>query len=294
MPDPRWLLMPGLRPLRFRVAWSLVSALALPLRLNAQADSDPRPLATRDTITLTLGLRFPTDLPVPGDLRGPFLSLARSIALEFQSPRPWRLPLWPGTYTADTIPWLRPESAGLAIGAEGDLVFRLSKTGQVEAAECTAPRGAPGLGEALTEALRRADSLGELSVPDLTGRTIRDTTVVLEVGSSLESTLGLVPIARLRLPALKADAPPILVAIRSPEYPADLAQRGLGGGVIAQYVIDEKGCADLETLEFLLSDDARLSRAVLEALKTARFHPAAAHGTPVRFLVRQSFHFRTR
>ena len=286
--------MPGLRPLRLLAAFSLVSALALPQRLSAQGDSGSRQLGTRDTLTLTLGLRFPTDLPVADNLRGAFLSLARSIALEFQSPRPWRLPLWPGTYVADTIPWLSPESAGLAIGAEGYLVFRLSNTGHVEAAEFTARRGAPGLGEALTQALRRADSLGALSFPDLTGRTIRDTTVVLQVGSSLESTLGLVPIARLRLAALKADTPPRPDGRPSLRYPSDLAQNGLGGGVIAQYVIDEKGRADLQTVEILLSDDARLSRAVIESLKGARFHPAAAHGTPVRFLVQQRFYFRSR
>src|ERR1044071_6747831 len=104
--------MPRLRPPRLLVALSLVSALALPQCLSAQADSGSRQVETRDTIALTLGLRFPTDLPVADDLRGAFLSLARSIALEFQSPKPWRLPLWPGTYSADTIHWLRPGSAG--------------------------------------------------------------------------------------------------------------------------------------------------------------------------------------
>jgi hypothetical protein len=87
------------------------------------------------------------------------------------------------------------------------------------------------------------------------------------------------------------------VAVRSqlsaaPAYPLDLLAKHIEGGVIARYVVDTTGFADLESLEVLQSTNDGFLKAVRDALPYMRFSPAKIGKRKVRQLVEQPFTFR--
>src|SRR6266542_4171491 len=109
---------------------SALSLTALPQPVQAQQDSLAA-AAVPDTLSLIVGLRVPDELHIPDNLHGDYLLLARSIASAFRSPKPFRLPLWPGTHLGAAAPWLTTSGESVGLGLEGYLVFRLSKQGHL-------------------------------------------------------------------------------------------------------------------------------------------------------------------
>ena len=79
-----------------------------------------------------------------------------------------------------------------------------------------------------------------------------------------------------------------------PRYPESLRAARVEGKVLAQFVVDLEGRADLSTFRVLESAHARFTDAVREAVRTMRFHPAEVGGTPVRQLVQMPFVFALR
>jgi protein TonB len=79
-----------------------------------------------------------------------------------------------------------------------------------------------------------------------------------------------------------------------PRYPESLRAARIEGKVLAQFVVDLEGRADLATFRVLESAHARFTDAVREAVRRMRFHPAEVGGTPVRQLVRMPFVFALR
>ncbi|HXG69074.1 MAG TPA: TonB family protein [Gemmatimonadaceae bacterium] len=85
------------------------------------------------------------------------------------------------------------------------------------------------------------------------------------------------------------------VALRSravPRYPAALQYAGTEGRVIAQFVVDEQGRADLSTFTIVGSAHDLFSRAVRDVLPQLRFTPAEIGGRRVAQLVQMPFDFR--
>ncbi len=76
-----------------------------------------------------------------------------------------------------------------------------------------------------------------------------------------------------------------------PTYPSELAVQGVAGRVIAQFVVDTDGTADVSTFKVLESDHQLLSDAVLAALPQMRFTAAAIGGRKVKQVVQQPFVF---
>lgn len=76
-----------------------------------------------------------------------------------------------------------------------------------------------------------------------------------------------------------------------PAYPEMLRAAGVEGSVLAQFVVDTSGRADVATLRILQSDHALFSDAVKSVLPKLRFAPAEVGGTKVRQLVQQPFRF---
>lgn len=70
-----------------------------------------------------------------------------------------------------------------------------------------------------------------------------------------------------------------------PQYPDTLYQAGVGGQVVAEFVVDTAGLVDPATVDILASTDDRFSDAVREALAQAHFSPARKRGRRVRQLV---------
>jgi protein TonB len=77
----------------------------------------------------------------------------------------------------------------------------------------------------------------------------------------------------------------------SPIYPEALRSAGMEGRVVAEFVIDTMGRAELATFRAVESAHKLFTRAVRDALVRMRFAPAEAHGRLVRVLVRQDFVF---
>jgi TonB family protein len=74
-------------------------------------------------------------------------------------------------------------------------------------------------------------------------------------------------------------------------YPQSLYAEGVGGTVIAEFVVDERGHVEGDTFGIVASSNPLLSEAVREAVMTAVFTPARRRGAPVRQLLQQPFRF---
>jgi protein TonB len=76
-----------------------------------------------------------------------------------------------------------------------------------------------------------------------------------------------------------------------PSYPDMLRSAGIEGTVLAQFVVDTVGRADMSTFKVLKSDNDLFSTSVKNYLGRARFLPAEVGGRKVKQLVQQPFQF---
>jgi protein TonB len=76
-----------------------------------------------------------------------------------------------------------------------------------------------------------------------------------------------------------------------PAYPDMLRSAGIEGTVLAQFVVDTTGRAEMSTFKALKSDNALFETAVKNALQRMRFLPAEVGGRKVKQLVQQPFQF---
>ncbi len=76
-----------------------------------------------------------------------------------------------------------------------------------------------------------------------------------------------------------------------PAYPDMLRSAGIEGQVLAQFVVDTTGRADMGTFKALKSDNDLFTTAVKNALARMRFLPAEVGGRKVKQLVQQPFQF---
>jgi protein TonB len=70
-----------------------------------------------------------------------------------------------------------------------------------------------------------------------------------------------------------------------------LRSAGITGEVIAQFVVNEDGKADMKTFKALSSSHAQFTASVKSALPQMRFYPAEVGGRKVKQLVQQAFKF---
>lgn len=76
-----------------------------------------------------------------------------------------------------------------------------------------------------------------------------------------------------------------------PVYPRELRVQNIQGQVMARFVVDTMGLAEMETFTVIRSDDPLFTDAVKKALRDYRFDPAELGGRKVRQLVRMPFVF---
>ncbi len=86
---------------------------------------------------------------------------------------------------------------------------------------------------------------------------------------------------------------PVVMApgAQGPAYPDMLRTAGIEGTVLAQFVVDTTGRAEMSTFKVLKSDNDLFSNAVKNALQRMRFLPAEVGGRKVKQLVQQPFQF---
>lgn len=78
----------------------------------------------------------------------------------------------------------------------------------------------------------------------------------------------------------------------APAYPANLQAEAVSGEVIAQFVVDTLGRANLETFRAIEATHHEFVTAVRQALPRMRFQPARLRGRAVQQLVQQAFAFK--
>lgn len=86
----------------------------------------------------------------------------------------------------------------------------------------------------------------------------------------------------------------VLPGSAGPVYPETLRAAGMEGTVLAQFVVDSTGRADLTRFTVLNSPHPLFAAAVRNALSRMRFLPAESRGVRVAQLVQQSFQFTVR
>ena len=79
----------------------------------------------------------------------------------------------------------------------------------------------------------------------------------------------------------------------NPTYPAELKASNVSGVVLAQFVVDTLGRAEVSTFKVLKSDHQLFTEAVKNTLPELRFIPAEVGGRKVKQLVQQPFTFAT-
>ena len=87
-------------------------------------------------------------------------------------------------------------------------------------------------------------------------------------------------------------APRIMGRAAEPLYPPALRAAGVQGRVLAEFVVDTLGRAELATLRFPELPDPRFADAVRDAISRIRFSPGEVAGRPVRTRVALPFDFR--
>lgn len=86
-------------------------------------------------------------------------------------------------------------------------------------------------------------------------------------------------------------SPRLIGRVEPPVFPAALRLSGRSGKVIAQFVIDTLGRAEMGELRLLESSDPLFAASVRAALPRYRFSPGEAGGRKVRTLVQLPFDF---
>ena len=83
----------------------------------------------------------------------------------------------------------------------------------------------------------------------------------------------------------------LIAGSATPRYPEVLRSSGVEGQVLAQFVVDESGRAEVDSVRFLRSDNRLFEDAVRNVLPRLRFTAAEIGGRRVRQLVQMPFVF---
>lgn len=95
---------------------------------------------------------------------------------------------------------------------------------------------------------------------------------------------GAVELFRYRAPRVMLTAATI-ARHRAPEYPMELRRERVEGRVLLEFVVSDRGMAEIHSVRVRRADDPRFIKPGLEALRGFTFHPARAAGCPVPQLV---------
>lgn len=76
-----------------------------------------------------------------------------------------------------------------------------------------------------------------------------------------------------------------------PKLPPLMQDAGLGGEVVASFIVDTTGVPDSLSIKVIKSSHQMLTNAVIAKIPAMRFTPAERRGTKVRQLVEMPFKF---
>lgn len=122
---------------------------------------------------------------------------------------------------------------------------------------------------------------------DFTGKGVAGGT-----GKGVEGGKGPVPQGDQPYFDFQVEKPVVMApGAAGPTYPDMLRSAGIEGTVLAQFVVDTSGRAEMNTFKVLKTDNDLFSNAVKNALQRMRFLPAEVGGRKVKQLVQQPFQF---
>jgi len=134
----------------------------------------------------------------------------------------------------------------------------------------------------------RLPSVDVSTMPDISDRLAPVMPAAKPAGSSRNAGSG-DPTSAFR--ENEVEKPVRLLAGSAPRYPELLRATGVEGSVVAVFVVDEKGRAEMDSVRFVGSGNALFQDAVRAALPRMRFVPAEIAGQKVRQLVQMPFVF---
>lgn len=112
------------------------------------------------------------------------------------------------------------------------------------------------------------------------------------IGKGVEGGKGPVPQGDQPYFDFQVEKPVVMApGAAGPTYPDMLRSAGIEGTVMAQFVVDTTGRAEMATFKVLKSDNDLFSNAVKNALTRMKFLPAEVGGRKVKQLVQQPFQF---
>ncbi|MBV9881054.1 MAG: TonB family protein, partial [Gemmatirosa sp.] len=77
-----------------------------------------------------------------------------------------------------------------------------------------------------------------------------------------------------------------------PTYPDSLKSARTGGSAIVEFVVDQEGRVETETISVVMASHPAFGRAARDAAFSVRFVPALFHGGPVRQIVQLPVQFQ--
>jgi protein TonB len=92
----------------------------------------------------------------------------------------------------------------------------------------------------------------------------------------------------------QVDKPATVKRATSPAYPARLLNARVEGEVVVQFVVTERGTADMSSFKVIRSANHEFTEAVRQAVQSTTFQPAEFGGAKVRQIVQQPFQFTIR
>lgn len=89
----------------------------------------------------------------------------------------------------------------------------------------------------------------------------------------------------------QVDQPARIRVVQRPAYPENLRSANIDGQVLVQFVVDERGSADMNTFKVIKTTHAEFADAVRRAISNTTYSPAEVRGRRVKQLVQQPFTF---
>jgi protein TonB len=89
----------------------------------------------------------------------------------------------------------------------------------------------------------------------------------------------------------QVDRPATVKSAVTPRYPEHLRSASVEGDVLVQFVVDERGAAEMSSFKVLRSTHNEFSESVRLAIRSTSFQPAESGGKKVRQLVQVPFRF---
>lgn len=183
--------------------------------------------------------------------------------------------------------------AGLS---DGTLEVWLQRDGRLTSARATDSLLPADLASALMRAMDSVSRGGGIG-PVFPGMRADSVSLSLVVHGAEETTPHSIPMFRVSRPPVFSEIQVEKAALAvagnpRPKIPPSLLKDDLGGEVVAQFVVDERGRADMTSFQALRSSHPDLTWAVRDVLPRMRFHPAEVNGCKVRQVTKMTFGFQ--